>query len=383
MAGDALACASGGAPPGTYGGCLMSALLLGAVLVLLGGGQIAVAQPAVYPGATWATKTPAEAGLDAAKLDALDNLVGGRGCVVRYGYMVHTWGDESKRADVASAAKPWYSHFLFKAIEDGRIGSLDDPVSLFEPRLSDTNPGLGFKDGRIRWRHLANQTSCYGVREEPGTAFDYNDWQMALFWDTLFLKVYKTTYDRADDDVLRPLLTDLLQCEDSPTFMAFGTGDRAGRVGVSVRDFARFGLLYLRKGDWNGRQLISERHAAMAVTSPLPNSIPRTAGEQAQMMAGQRSMGSRQVPDNQCDHLGSYSWLWWTNGVDRDGKRHWPDVPADAYGAFGHGGPRAMVVIPSLELIISWNDANIKSRDQENEALGLLVAAVVNGKAGE
>ncbi len=96
------------------------------------------------------------------------------------------------------------------------------------------------------------------------------------------------------------------------------------------------------------------------------------------MVEGQRSIGSRNIPDNQCDHMGSYSFLWWTNGVDRDGRRHWPNAPHDAYGAFGHGGPRAMVVIPSLDVIVSWNDANIKSREAENEALRLLTEACVD-----
>ena len=37
--------------------------------------------------------------------------------VVRHGYLVFTWGDASRRGDVASACKPWYSHFLFKAVD--------------------------------------------------------------------------------------------------------------------------------------------------------------------------------------------------------------------------------------------------------------------------
>ena len=341
------------------------------------------AQEASTPGAAWETRTPEEVGLSRAKLDALREVVGGRGCVVRHGYMVYTWGDQSKRGDVASACKPWYSHFLFKAIEGGKIASLDDPINALEPRLNDINADLGHKDRNITWRHLANQTSCYGVSEAPGTAYDYNDYQMALFWDMLFLKVYGVTYETVDEEVLRPLLTDPLQCQDNPTLMAFGIKDRAGRVAVSVRDFARFGLLYLRKGNWNGKQLISEEHARMAVTSPLPNAIPRTTGKEAEMIRGQRSLGSRDIPDDQCDHAGSYSWLWWTNGVDREGKRHWPDAPADTYGAFGHGGPRATVVIPSLDMMLSWNDAGIKGADMENQALGLLTeAAGGNGRAG-
>ncbi len=118
----------------------------------------------------------------------------------------------------------------------------------------------------------------------------------------------------------------------------------------------------------------------MAVTGALPNSIPRSAstqkGQEADIIPAQRSIGSRRIPDNQTDHMGSYSWLWWTNGVDRDGKRHWPEVPHDTYGAFGHGGPRAMVVFPGLDMVMSWNDARIKSRDKEGRALTLLVDTV-------
>jgi len=331
----------------------------------------------VYPGSTWETRTPSEVRMDATKLNAFSDFVEGRGCVIRYGYLVYTWGDASKRADVASACKPWFSHLLFKASEDGKISSLDEKLAKWEPRLKDINKELGYKDRNITWKHAANQTSCYGITEQPGTAFDYNDWQMALFLDTLFLKVYGATYENVGEKVLHPLLTDPIQCEDNPTLMAFGTKDRPGRFGVSVRDFTRFGLLYLRKGNWKGKQLISKEHVTMAVTNPLPNSIPRASGQAAEMISGQRTLGSRAIPDNQCDHLGSYSWLWWTNGIDSEGKRHWADAPVDTYGAFGHGGPRAMVVIPSLDLVMSWNDADIHSREKENQALKLLAESVV------
>jgi hypothetical protein len=75
--------------------------------------------------------------------------------------------------------------------------------------------------------------------------------------------------------------------------------------------------------------------------------------------------------------VGSYSWLWWTNGVGRDGAQHWPDVPVDTYGCFGHGGLRAMVVMPSKDLIISWNDTKIRGSEMENYALKLLKESVI------
>jgi hypothetical protein len=357
------------------------ALAVVIALIVSAGGPIAAAPPSaaaltpVYPGTKWATRTPSQAGMNSTRLRAFRDYVGGRGCVVRYGYMVYSWGNQSLRADVASACKPWISHFLFEAIEQGRIGNVEDLVHTFEPRLDTLNASLGYKDQSIRWRDLACQTSCYGVTEPPGSAFDYSDWNMALFFDTLFLRVYGSTWSRVDTEVLRPLLTNALQCQDQPTLMAFGINDRPGRVGVSVRDFARFGLLYLRGGKWKTQQIISAAHATMAVTSAPAGTFARTLGQPAEMIFDQRSIGG---DNNQTDHFGSYSYAWWTNGIDRDGLRHWSHAPTDTYGAFGHGGIRAMIVIPSLDLVVSWNDSQIWDREMENESLRLLIAAVTS-----
>jgi hypothetical protein len=339
-----------------------SALVVGALLTA----PPAAGAVPTFPGRTWEARKPAEVGLDADALKRFSDHVGGRGCVVRHGYLVYTWGDHRKRGDVASAAKPVYAHFLFRAVEDGLIPGLDETVARYEPRLAG-------KDRAITWRHLATQTSCYGVSEKPGEAFDYSDQQMALFWDLLFGKVYGADYRTVDAKVLRPLLTNPLGCEDGPTMLAFGEKDRPGRLAISPRDFCRFGLLYLHRGRWRDQQLLAERAATTAVTCPLPAKLPRTAGRPAEMLTGQRSIGGK---NNQTDHFGSYSFLWWVNGTDRDGKRHWPDAPVDAYGASGHGGKRALFVLPAQGLVVSWNDATLTDRGDANDALKLLAAAV-------
>ncbi|MCZ7599421.1 MAG: serine hydrolase [Gammaproteobacteria bacterium] len=254
----------------------------------------ALALACLLPAAPWPTATPEEVGLRPLALEAFSRYVGGRGCLVRHGRMVYTWGDATTPGDVASAAKPVYAHFLFKALEQGRIASVDGAVAALEPRLSGADAG-------ITWRHLATQTSCYGVAEAPGTAYCYNDWQMALFWDLLFLKVYGSDYEHVDEQVLHPLLTDPLGCEDRPTLMAFGTGNRPGRLAISPRDFARFGMLYLHGGEFGGQRLLREDLARLAVSEPLPNELPQSTGEAAPLLPGQRSLGSTRVPDNQTE----------------------------------------------------------------------------------
>ncbi len=352
-------------------------VLLIALAVLLMAAAGCTAAAPTLPGKTWHTASPAEVGMNQEILDSLASYAGGRGCVIRHGKLVYSWGDITARGDVASAAKVVYSYFLQHALDTGRIPSVDQPVVQWESRLTE----LGEQGTTITWRDFGNQTVCYGLSELPGTAYDYNDWAMALFWDTLFFKVYGTDYDHVDAEVFHPQLTDLIGCEDNPTLMAFGKGDRPGRLGISPRDFARLGLLYLHGGKWGDQQLLSPLWAKLATSDPLPATLPRAGMTVTPMLKGQRSMGSLSIPDNQCEHEGSYSWLWWTNGVKAQGKRNWPDAPYDTYGAFGHGGPRAMVVIPSLDLIFSYNDCRMNTWEMINEALGRLVGAVTDAPA--
>ena len=96
------------------------------------------------------------------------------------------------------------------------------------------------------------------------------------------------------------------------------------------------------------------------------------------MIPGQRSLGSIKVPDDQTDHFGSYSFAWWTNGLDRDGHRLWPGVPVDAFAALGHGGKRGVVVLPSLDLVASWNESPIDDWAKQAEAFRRLVRSVAN-----
>jgi hypothetical protein len=296
--------------------------------------------------------------------------------------MVYTWGDYTTSVDYASAVKPWYTHFLLEAIEDGKISSVNDKVNIFEPRLNTLNANLGYKDRNITWKDFANQTSCYGVSENPGTAFNYNDYQIALYADTLFTKVYGVSWERVNSDILNPKLSNILQFEDGTMFNYPGTAStKMGRIMVSPRDFARFGILYLHDGNWNGIQVIPASFAKMVTTNPLSASLPGSAKISAKMIPGQRTIGSDVAVGHGDGHepeLG-YSYTWWVNGLDKNGNRHWPGVPPDAYGAFGHDGEDVMLVIPSLDMVVSWTGAKIPVSASEATAIKMLVDSVVSG----
>src|SRR5262249_4588477 len=161
--------------------------------------------------------------------------------------------------------------------------------------------------------------------------------------------------------VLKEQLGDVLGFQDRYTFEAFGPQDRPGRLAISVRDLARFGLLMARGGKWRERQILKPEFVHLAISSPVRADLPRTAGKDAAMLPKQRSLGGGkdQIPAGP----GYYSFNWWLNRTDKDDKRLYVDAPPDAFAAVGHGGERAFWVIPSLDLVVTWNDAKINDHD--------------------
>ena len=325
-----------------------------AACLLLGAGWFVGAAEG-FPEAHWKLRTPAEAGLSSNHLTRLAEIVGGRGCVARHGRMVFEWGDQTKSSDVASAFKPLLSMLMLMAVEEKRIASVDERVARFEPRLNSLNDG---KDARITWRHLASQTSGYGLTEAPGAAYSYNDFALTFYFDTLMEKVFATN----GAQVLHTRLAEPLQFEDSYTFNAFGPRNRPGRLALSCRDFARFGLMVLREGRWGEKQLLRPELVRMAVNSPISPATPLTSAVEAAMLPGQRSMGGGRniTPVGP----GYYSFNWWLNRTNAAGQHLFVDAPEDAFAASGHGGKRVLFLVPSRDLIVCWNDSRIEDHDR-------------------
>jgi CubicO group peptidase (beta-lactamase class C family) len=330
----------------------------------------ALADPAAtFPRESWATASPEQVQLSPEKLRSLAQLAGGRGVVIRHGYLAYSWGDVAKPADVASAFKPVLSHLLLMAVQEKRIASPDDRVADFEPRLETLNGG---KDAGITWRHLASQASGYGLSEAPGQAWAYNDYALALYYDTLTQNVFQSE----GTDLLKTYLADELGFQDPYTFNAFGPKDRPGRLALSVRDFARFGLLYLRHGKWRDKQLLDPKLVKLALTSPVDKDLPQSAGKDADMLPRQRTIGGTKTITPKGP--GQYSFNWWRNLPDKKNQPLFPALPQDAFIASGHGGKRRLSIIPRWDLIVSWNDAAFKELDDPDlqKTMRLLVESV-------
>jgi len=322
---------------------------------------------AQFPRDHWAYREPAALGMKAAPLDELALNLGGRGCVVRSGYVVKQWGSQSEKADVLSSAKPVLSTLLFYAIQEKKLKSVDVPVASLG---WDLEP----KDRAITFRHLACMTSGYARPEPAGAAWAYNDFAIQLYQKTLFDKVYRDDPRAVAMDSRR---LGALGLEDGLEFRATNR-----RMSASVRDFARIAWFWLNEGRWNGRQLLPRSMFQRYQKPHVPADLPYTAKAETRdyLKIGSYGGGS--------DHFteygaGIYGFNWWFNARGRlhPNQRTWPDAPADTFMSIGAGG-NCSVMMPRLKMVLvcargDWGVVKAGDADwKANRHMKLLVDAV-------
>ncbi|MCA9667168.1 MAG: serine hydrolase [Myxococcales bacterium] len=327
------------------------------------------ARPRVFPGASWATRTPAQVGLDATKLDQFVSNVGGAGVIVRDGYLVRSWGSSSGKFDWASAAKPVIATMLMFAVEEGLLASVD-------AKVSSAGWQLNAQDQNMTFRQLANMTSGYARAEGPGQAWAYNDVAIKLYAVSVFDRVFKQTPNAA---ALAAARLGALSFQDGSIFSSRG----GHGVSTSPRDFARIGWLWLNQGRWNGKQLLPQSYFTQYQKPGVPATLPRTAAAGSDYL----NVGSYGGDSDQTAYgPGIYGFNWWFNAIvpGSGGKRAWPAAPPDTYQANGHWNREVVTVIPSLGIVVAargqWDSGENDFRPGDaswkmNQNLALLVQA--------
>ncbi len=295
------------------------------------------AQTSHFPGKSWPEKNPAHFGMDRQKLDSISLLLGGRGCIIKEGSVILSWGNQESKSDWLSSVKPIFSTLLFFAIEEGKIPGVHYKIKNLGWELNE-------KDQSMEFYHLANMTSGYARPEKPGKAWAYNDFAIQLYQKSLFDKIFR-------EDPEKVFLSRLgaLQFQDHPSFPK-----EKPRIYASVRDFARLGLFWINRGEWNNRQLLPAKYFRKYMKPQTPEKLPPTnksAATNDYLKIGSFGGGS--------DHFtrygaGIYGFNWWFNGKGRLHPRSktWPDAPDDTFMTIGAGGNN-MVMIPGQRLILS------------------------------
>jgi CubicO group peptidase (beta-lactamase class C family) len=335
----------------------------------------------VWPVPGWTVLEPKEVGLDSTQLEKARDYAltgGGSGYITRSGKLVISWGDLTKRYDLKSSTKSFGATALGIAILDGKI-ALTDKVKQHHPGFGTppaSNAETGWID-QITILHLASQTAGFekpGGYEKlifaPGTKWAYSDGGPNWLAECVTL-AYKQDVDKLMfDRVFIPLgiqRTDLVwrnnsyreKSIDGIPRREFGSG-----ISANVDAMARFGLLYLRGGMWNGQRI-------------LPADFVKQAGTTVPDVVGLPEVDPTNY-GNASDH---YGLLWWNNA---DGTLM--DVPRDAYWTWGLYDS-LVVVIPSLDLVVaragqSWKRDGAGHYDVLQPFLGPIAAAAIQGKTG-
>lgn len=326
---------------------------------------------------TWPTADPRELGMDEGSLEKLADLVEGAGFVAHKGRAIFRWGYDHRPRYAASAKKSVISALNLQAVEQGLLSGVDEPVVKFEPRLAELNGGI---DAGITWRHLGCMTSGYGATDTPGQAFSYNDFAVALWYDTLMDKVYR----EKGTEVLKRQLAGPLGFEDEVTFQAFGPQGPEPKLRISARDLARFGQMILDGGRAaDGTRVLSEASLQTLLGSVVPVTLPISKGIAEPMIPGQKTVGG-QMWNNSPIGPGRYSFHFWLNKRGPTNLMMLPEAPGDTILASGKWGETTLWIIPSLELVVAWNDSDIADHHlareyptaKMNEASRLIVQAV-------
>jgi CubicO group peptidase (beta-lactamase class C family) len=202
------------------------------------------------------------------KIDAMNSFM-----LVRHGHVVAEgwWRPYSAQSphELYSLSKSFTSTAVGLAIAEGKL-SINDPVLKFFPDDAPAQPSANLRAMRVHdllRMSTGHQTEpavsaskepwtktflAHPVPFKPGTHFLYNTAGTYM----LSAIVQKAT-GQTVLDYLRPRLFEPLGIEN-PTWGTSPQGVSLGGYGLNIRteDIARFGQLYLQKGQWHGRQLV-------------------------------------------------------------------------------------------------------------------------------
>jgi CubicO group peptidase (beta-lactamase class C family) len=226
------------------------------------------------------------------------------GVIIRNGFVAAAWGDTDRADMTFSVTKSFLSTTVGVAVDKGLIASVHDRVGTYMP--DDVDLFASEHNAKITWDHLLRQTSDWSgtlwgkpdwadrpvgdteeerrnrEMHEPGTFYKYNDTRVnVLALAALYV------YGEPLPEVLKTSIMDPIGASDTWHWEGYenswvtvggekvqsvtGGGHWGGGMFISAWDMARFGYLFLRDGQWDGRQLISRRWMDLARTPGRAN----------------------------------------------------------------------------------------------------------------
>ena len=274
--------------------------------------QLASAGEMLFPDHSWTTATPESQGVDSIRLaEAVEYLrahAGSNGVkrmvVVRNGRMIWFGPEADKRQGVWSVTKAFTSTLHGLLIEDGKC-TLNTLAKDYNPALAEHYPD-------VTLRHLATMTSgidgvggSYDCDDQgrcdanalvdplppffpPGTKYMYWDEATQHYGNVLSEIAGESLHDYLHRRILKPIGIHSIGWKKDGTKKVLNW---TGGIEISASGLARFGHLFLNRGNWNGEQLVSADWVDQATSVQVPPTIPNALSPlRAQRIQQQRSV---------------------------------------------------------------------------------------------
>jgi len=241
--------------------------------------------------------------------------------------------------NVWSCTKSFTSTVLGLLIAEGKC-SLDSKVMNFLPELRENYPDVTF-------RNFATMTSGYKAKGDnpalghgqtdtpfspdpeplfsPGREFRYWDSAMNMFARALS----KVAGEPIENFFRRKVAVPIGMVPEKWNWKDFGeidgiivnggAGNKSRGIFISASEMARFGQLFLNKGNWEGRQIIPVQWVQEATSPEIKGLVPNDS-----------------TP---------YGFNWWTAG-------RFPDAPEGTFAALGFNNNNC-IVIPAWDMVIA------------------------------
>lgn len=326
--------------------------LLGSLLIYGATPSLAQAPPKVFPGTDWErVEKPETVGYSGARLEALrvwlrtyktTGLL-----VVVNGKVLFEYGDVKRVCWVASVRKSVLAMLYGKYVIDGTI----DPNKTVKQIGLDDVGGLLPAEQSATLEHL--MTSRSGIYHEaandilrsnpprgsqvPGYYYLYNNWDFNAAGTAFEKLTGKNIYDELETQLARPTgMQDFDRARQKKQYAPERSVHPAYHMWLSTRDMARLGLLMLRGGEWQGKQLISADWVRYITSVVTPH----------------RELNPPELRELSEPTRWGYGVMWWV----WDGPQQYGGLTRGpfhgAYSAKGSGG-QFITVLPALDMVIA------------------------------
>lgn len=202
------------------------------------------------------------------------------------------YGIDSK-TNSFSMAKSITTSLLFKAIQDGFIENLDQPLTDFFPDfngefakevtvgdLASMSSGLNWDENYYSPFSMTAKASFddglrqlildLAITEKPGNNFKYLSGNTQLLGMVIEKATNKSLSEYLSQSFWRPM-----GMNDYGLWQLDGEGGIEKAyccISTNARNFAKFGQLYINKGNWKGQQIIDSSHVDLAIRPRFENS---------------------------------------------------------------------------------------------------------------